>query len=312
MKKTGLLLVNLGSPVAPTTPAVKEYLREFLGDHNVVEMPAAIWRPLLNRIILPMRSWRSATFYRDCWLKDGSPLIVHTKSLTQKVQQLLPEWDVKMAMTYGHPNIADTLKQMQAGCGRIIVLSLFPHFTQSTTQSIIDQVKAVDPSIPIIDRFADEPVYLDVLSHHIRKVWDQGDYDLLIISYHGIPVSMVKHGDPYQEETERTTKELRRRLTIPDKKIKMAYQSKFGPMPRLKPYLKNTLLQLVQLGKRNILVASPSFVTDCLETIEENSVQNYQAFRESGGNNLAVVPSLNDDPQFAHFIADLAKERLGQ
>lgn len=312
MKKTGLLLVNLGSPVAPTTPAVKEYLREFFGDHNVVEMPAAIWRPLLNRIILPMRSWRSATFYRDCWLKDGSPLIVHTKSLTQKVQQLLPEWDVKMAMTYGHPSIADTLKQMQAGCGRIIVLSLFPHFTQSTTQSIIDQVKAVDPSIPIIDRFADEPVYLDVLSHHIRKVWDQGDYDLLIISYHGIPVSMVKHGDPYQEETEKTTKELRRRLTIPDKKIKMAYQSKFGPMPRLKPYLKNTLLQLVQLGKRNILVASPSFVTDCLETIEENPVQNYQAFRESGGNNLAVVPSLNDDPQFAHFIADLAKERLGQ
>ncbi|MCI1974534.1 MAG: ferrochelatase [Limosilactobacillus sp.] len=312
MKDHGLLLVNLGSPAKPTTPAVKKYLREFLGDHNVVEMPAAIWKPLLNGIILPMRSWRSATFYRDCWLENGSPLIVNTANLTKKVQELLPNWVVKMAMTYGEPSIGDTLRQMKKECKQIIVLSLFPHFTQSTTQSIIDQVKAVDPTLPIIDRFADEDDYLDVLSQHIQEEWDQKDYDLLIISYHGIPVSMVKHGDPYQDETERTTKELRKRLDIPQAKIKMAYQSKFGPMPWLKPYLKNTLLQSAQLGKRNILIVAPSFVTDCLETIEENSVQNYQAFRENGGDILDVVPSLNDNIKFANFLANLAQERLDQ
>lgn len=312
MKDHGLLLVNLGSPAEPTTPAVKKYLREFLGDHNVVEMPTAIWKPLLNGIILPMRSWRSATFYRDCWLENGSPLIVNTANLTKKVQELLPNWVVKMAMTYGEPSIGDTLRQMKKECKQIIVLSLFPHFTQSTTQSIIDQVKSVDPTLPIIDRFADEDDYLDILSQHIQEKWDQKDYDLLIISYHGIPVSMVKHGDPYQDETERTTKELRKRLDIPQTKIKMAYQSKFGPMPWLKPYLKNTLLQSAQLGKRNILIVAPSFVTDCLETIEENSVQNYQAFRENGGDILDVVPSLNDDIKFANFLANLAQERLDQ
>lgn len=310
MKDYGLLLVNLGSPAEPTTPAVKNYLRQFLGDHNVVEMPPALWKPLLNGIILPMRSWRSATFYRDCWLKNGSPLIVNTKKLTAKVQQMLPEWSVKLELNYGKPSISDTLRQMKQECKYIIVLSLFPHFTKSTTQSIIEQVQAVDPTLPIIDRFADDPRYLTVLSKHIQEVWDNGNYDMLIISYHGIPVSMVKHGDPYQDETERTTIELKKRLTIPKNQIEMAYQSKFGPMPWLKPYLKNRLLQLVQLGKRNILIVAPSFVTDCLETIEENSVQNYQAFRENGGNTLDVVSSLNDDSRFAEFIADLAKEQL--
>lgn len=310
MKDYGLLLVNLGSPAKPTTPAVKRYLRQFLGDRNVVEMPAALWKPLLNGIILPMRSWRSATFYRDCWLKSGSPLIVNTKKLTAKVQAMLPEWSVKMAMTYGNPSIGDTLQQMKQECKRIIIFSLFPHFTKSTTQSIIEQVQAFDPTLPIIDRFADDPRYLTVLSQHIQRAWNNGNYDMLVISYHGIPVSMVKHGDPYQDETERTTVELRNRLNIAEKKVEMAYQSKFGPMPWLKPYLKNRLLQLAQLGKRNILIAAPSFVTDCLETIEENSVQNYQSFRANGGKILDVVPSLNDDPHFAEFIADLAKERL--
>lgn len=308
MKDNGLLLVNLGSPAEPTTPAVKAYLRQFLGDHNVVEMPASIWKPILNGIILPMRSWRSATFYRDCWLEEGSPLIVNTAKLTQKVQASLPNWCVKMAMTYGEPSIANTISEMKKECKHIVVFSLFPHFTQSTTQSIIDQVRAVDPTLPIINRFADHPQYLDLLSQHIQETWDQGQYDTLVISYHGIPVSMVKHGDPYREETERTTRELRKRLNIPEGKIKMAYQSKFGPMPWLKPYLKNTLLQLVQLGKRRILIAAPSFVTDCLETIEENSIQNYQAFRATGGNSLEVVPSLNDSPNFANFIAMQAQE----
>lgn len=308
--KNGLLLVNLGSPSEPTTTAVKHYLSVFLGDQNVVTMPRALWQPILKGFILPMRSWRSATFYRDIWTKGGSPLIVNSERLTNRVQSLLPDWDVQLAMTYEQPAIAAKLKEMQAQDEKITVLSLFPHFTQSTTQSIIDQVRAVDPSINVIDRFGSEDGYLDVLAKQIQASWDNKQYDRLLISYHGIPVSMVKHGDPYQEQTEATTAALRQRLNIPADKVKMVYQSKFGPMPWLKPYLKNTLLQEAQLGHRNILIAAPSFVTDCLETLEEDGVQNYQAFRENGGEELDLVPALNDRPEFAEFLARFVKEQV--
>lgn len=308
--KNGLLLVNLGSPSEPTTPAVKHYLSVFLGDQNVVTMPRALWQPILKGFILPMRSWRSATFYRDIWTKDGSPLIVNSEHLAKRVQDLLPDWDVQLAMTYEQPAITDKLREMRARGEKITVLSLFPHFTQSTTQSIIDQVQAIDPSIKVIDRFGDEDGYLDVLAKQIQASWDKKQYDRLLISYHGIPVSMVKHGDPYQDQTEETTTALRQRLNIPADKVKMVYQSKFGPMPWLKPYLKNTLLQEAQLGHRDILIAAPSFVTDCLETLEEDGVQNYQAFRENGGEELDLVPALNDRPEFAEFLARFVKEQV--
>lgn len=308
--KNGLLLVNLGSPSEPTTPTVKHYLSVFLGDQNVVTMPRALWQPILKGFILPMRSWRSATFYRDIWTKDGSPLIVNSEHLAKRVQDLLPDWDVQLAMTYEQPAIADKLREMRARGEKITVLSLFPHFTQCTTQSIIDQVQAVDPSIKVIDRFGNEDGYLNVLAKQIQEAWDKKQYDRLLISYHGIPVSMVKHGDPYQDQTEETTTALRQRLNIPADKVKMVYQSKFGPMPWLKPYLKSTLLQEAQLGHRNILIAAPSFVTDCLETLEEDGVQNYQAFRENGGEELDLVPALNDRPEFAEFLARFVKEQV--
>lgn len=309
MKENGLLLVNLGSPDTPTTPDVKRYLKEFLSDRNVIEMPPALWQPLLRGIIIPMRSWRSATFYRNCWTKDGSPLIVYTERLTAKVQALLPDWTVKMAMNYGHPTIDDTIATMKKEYQHLTVLPLFPFFTKSTTQTIIDKVTKADPTAKIIDRFSAEEGYLALLTTQIQTAWDQGNYDKLLISYHGIPTAMVNHGDPYRDETEAATAELIKRLNIPEKQIKMAYQSKFGPMPWLKPYLRNTLLNEAQLGHRNVLVAAPSFVADCLETLEEDQAQNYQYFRENGGDNLTMVPSLNDSPEFAQFIANLVKQR---
>lgn len=307
MKKNGLLLVNLGSPKTPTTPDVKAYLKEFLSDTNVIEMPPAIWQPILRGFVLPLRSWRSATFYRNIWTSEGSPIITNTQKITNKVQELLPNWNVQMAMNYGKPSIPEQLAKLQKNCEQILVLSLFPHFTKSTTQTIIDKVKAFNPQIKIIDHFYQEDAYLKTLAKHIQTAWDQGNYDRLFLSYHGIPTAMVKHGDPYQNETESTTTSLIRRLNIPKEKIKMVYQSKFGPLPWLKPYLKNTLLSEAQLGQRNILIATPSFVADCLETLEENNTQNYQAFRENGGNNLDLVPALNDDPEFVQFIANLAQ-----
>lgn len=307
----GLLLVNLGSPKSPTTKDVKAYLKEFLGDPNVVPMPKWLWHPILNGIVLPLRSWRSATFYQDEWTENGSPLIFHTQEITQAVQKLLPEWQVKMAMTYGEANIGNTLKEMKKnGCEQIIVFSLFPAYTMSTTQSIIEQTKVSGINVKIIDRFYQEKDYQSALAKHIQKAWNDRHYDQLFISYHGIPSSEVKHGDPYLRECNEATKLLESYLDIPHEKIKMVFQSKFGPMPWLKPYLKNSLLEAVQMGKRNILIAAPSFVTDCLETIEEDYVQNYQAFRENGGENLDIVNSLNADPDFVKLIAKMARKSL--
>lgn len=309
MTQNGLLLVNLGSPAAPTTTAVKHYLREFLGDPNVVEMPRMLWRPILNSFILPFRSPRSAARYRECWLPGGSPQIVYTRELTSRVKSLLPGWTVRMAMTYGQPGIAATLHEMQQECRHIIVLPLFPHYTQSTTKSIIEQVQAVDPRIHIIRDFADESEYLSVLSNHIQNYWNQGNYDRLLIAYHGIPISMVKHGDPYQDKTQQTTEDLHRLLDIPDNQILMAYQSHFGPMPWLQPYLQPTLVKLAHQGIKRILLAVPSFVTDCLETLVEDGVENHQVFLKNGGQQLTLIPALNAQDDFARFIAKFAQKR---
>ncbi|WP_182082965.1 ferrochelatase [Companilactobacillus pabuli] len=309
----GLLLVNLGSPASPQTSDVKKYLQEFLSDQNVIEMPRALWQPILRGIILPLRSWRSATFYQDSWLENGSPLIVNTKLITDGVQQCLPQWNVQMAMTYGQPDIKQTLQKMQQdGCSNIILLPLFPQYTQSSTKSIIDQAKTANVNLTIIDRFYQESTYQEILAKKIQQAWDNDSYDELFFSYHSIPTAMVKHGDPYQKECLATTEAVSKLLNIPQNQIKTVYQSKFGPMPWLKPYLKNALMQAVELGKRNILIVTPSFVADCLETIEEDYVQNYQTFKASGGNKFQLVSPMNDDPDFCQFLADLAQRNLVQ
>lgn len=309
----GLLLVNLGSPASPQTSDVKKYLQEFLSDQNVIEMPRALWQPILRGIILPLRSWRSATFYQDSWLENGSPLIVNTKLITDGVQQCLPQWNVQMAMTYGQPDIKQTLQKMQQdGCSNIILLPLFPQYTQSSTKSIIDQAKTANVNLTIIDRFYQESTYQEILAKKIQQAWDNDSYDELFFSYHSIPTAMVKHGDPYQKECLATTEAVSKLLNIPQNQIKTVYQSKFGPMPWLKPYLKNALMQAVELGKRNILIVTPSFVADCLETIEEDYVQNYQTFKASGGNKFQLVSPMNDDPNFCQFLADLAQRNLVQ
>lgn len=302
-----LLLVNLGSPASPETADVKSYLREFLSDQNVIEMPRAVWQPILRGIILPMRSWRSATFYKHSWTKSGSPLIAYTQIITDQVQELLPKWNVKMAMTYGQPDIVETLQQMQSdGCDNVILLPLFPQYTQSSTKSIIDQAEKSGVNLTTIKRFYQEPTYQKILAEKIQAEWDADDYDELFFSYHSIPTAMVKHGDPYQKECEQTTAGVSKLLKISNDQIKTVYQSKFGPLPWLKPYLKNALMQAVQLGKRNILIVTPSFVADCLETIEEDNVQNYQTFKATGGDKFKIVPPMNSDAKFSQFLADLA------
>lgn len=306
--RPGLLLVNLGSPASPQTADVKAYLSRFLSDPSVIEMPPAIWQPLLHGLILPLRAWRSATFYRDSWLVAGSPLIVRSQQIRDLVQADLPTWDVRLAMTYGKPAIGQTLQQMAAaGCPQVIVLPLFPQYTQSTHQSILIQAEASGIPITFIKHFYDEPDYIQLLADQVQASYDQHNYDRIIFSYHSIPTAMVRHGDPYLQECLATTKAVLKRLPdLPADHVITAFQSKFGPMPWLKPYLKNELMTLVEKGHRNVLIVTPSFVVDCLETIEEDYVQNYQTFRASGGNRFDLVPPMNDNPRFSQFLADLA------
>lgn len=309
--KRGLLLVNLGSPASPLNKDVRAYLKEFLSDQHVVELPRWFWQPLLKGVILPTRTWRSATFYRHMWRKDGSPLVSYTKQMCRKVQLRLPDWDVQYAMTYGQPHIEQRLHLMKkAGDDRIVVLPLFPQYTKSTHGGIIQQVKASGIETLIICHFYDEPQYQKLLAHQIDECYQKKDYDSVIFSYHGIPTSMIKHGDPYLKECRETTAAVTKFLELPHERVKMAFQSKFGPMPWLKPYLKNTLMQLAAMGKRNVLIVTPSFVEDCLETIEENNVQNYQTFRASGGEVFDAVPPMNASDSFCDFLADISVDHL--
>lgn len=309
----GLLLVNLGSPASPQTADVRAYLKTFLSDPSVIEMPAAVWQPILRGMILPLRSWRSATFYQHIWTKAGSPLIVYTRKMCEQVRALLPDWNVQYAMTYGKPAIDQTLTAMQKNCDHIVLLPLFPQYTQSTHGGIIRQAKATGAPLNIVRHFYQEPAYLDILASQVWQAYQEADYDAVLFSYHSIPTAMVKHGDPYPTECHATTQGVLDRLpNLPKDKVQTVFQSKFGPMPWQKPYLKNTLMQLVELGKRNVLLVTPSFVADCLETLEEDNVQNYQTFKASGGDRFQMVPPMNDDPRFGHFLADLAQQQLLQ
>lgn len=308
----GLLLVNLGSPASPRTADVRAYLKTFLSDRSVIEMPPALWQPILRGIILPLRSWRSATFYQHIWTKEGSPLIVYTQRITQQVQSQLPSWDVRYAMTYGEPDIAKTLKSMvRAGCDNIVLLPLFPQYTQSTHDAIFKQAATSQAPLITIRHFYQDSAYLNLLADQVWHAYQQGSFDAVLFSYHSIPSAMVAHGDPYPTECQATTQGVLARLpNLPATKVQTVYQSKFGPMPWQKPYLKNTLMQLVELGKRNVLIATPSFVADCLETLEEDYVQNYQTFKASGGDTFQMVPPMNDDPRFAKVLANLARRKV--
>jgi len=307
----GLLLVNLGSPASPTTADVHTYLQQFLSDRNVIEMSPALWQPLLRGIILPTRSWRSATFYQHIWTKEGSPLVVYTQRIAQQVQQRLPDWQVAYAMTYGQPAIGPALEKLATTCDHIVLLPLFPQYTQSTHGGILQQAAATNIPVTAVHHFYDEPSYLDILADQVGQAYQQADYDTVLFSYHSIPSAMVKHGDPYPTECQATTQGVLDRLPdLPREKVQTVYQSKFGPMPWQKPYLKNTLMQLVELGKRNVLLVTPSFVADCLETLEEDYVDNYQTFKASGGDRYQMVPPMNDDPRFGRFLADLAQRQL--
>jgi ferrochelatase len=321
--RIGVLIVNLGTPDAPSYFAVQRYLREFLSDRRVIDTSRLIWLPLLYGVVLPFRPLRTARNYRKIWMPDGSPLAVYSKRLSAKVDALLrpglqDRLHVQLAMTYGNPSIESAVKTLaEQGVAKLIVLPLYPHYCSSTTGSVFDAVhRALRrwrrlPEVHFINDYHDDEEYIEVLTAKIRGHRDApGESSHLLFSYHGIPSSYVACGDPYQRQAEATTRLVVARLGLENHQWSHCYQSRFGKVPWLQPYTIDAIKQLADRGVRRIAVASPSFAVDCLETLEEVAMEYRDRFIHWGGMQLTLVPCLNDDDDHARALANLVKGRL--
>jgi ferrochelatase len=303
---TAVLLVNLGTPDAPTPGAVRRYLAEFLADPRVIELPKLLWFPLLHGVILPFRSRRSAKAYAQVWTEQGSPLATYSRSLSEKLHRALAEdgrpLGVHMAMRYGNPSIASVLRGLKdRGLRRLLVLPLYPQFSATTTATVFDAV--VDelkrwrwqPEFRFITDYHREPAWLDAVADGVRQHWQtHGRGDRLLFSFHGIPKRYFTAGDPYHCLCQFTAREVAERLQLPREAWELSFQSRVGKEEWLRPYTDETVAGLPAKGVRTLDVVCPGFAVDCLETIEEIAGENAEIFRHAGGNELRYIPALND------------------
>ncbi len=309
------MLVNLGTPDAPTADAVSRYLREFLLDRRVVQIPRLLWKPLLERVVLPRRSPVVAQKYAEIWMEGGSPLAVLTRGLGAAVQSELPDWQVTVAMRYGAPALAVTIEMLRdAGCEDIVVLPLYPQYSTTTTASVEDVVDALRARhrgirVRLIRDYHRDPRWIDAVAASIRAHWSvHGRADRLLLSFHGIPERLVRAGDPYAAQCEASTQGIATALGIDRDDILLTYQSRFGRERWLQPYTLPTIEQLGRDGLRRLDVACPGFAVDCLETLEEIAMFNAEAFRSAGGGAFRYIPCLNDAPAHAQALAAIAAD----
>lgn len=321
--RVGVLVVNLGTPDAPSYFAVQRYLREFLGDRRVIDTARFIWLPLLYGVVLPFRPLRTARNYRKVWLPEGSPLAVYSQRLAAKTNDLLQSrlgGDVRVAlgMSYGNPSIASAVDSLaRQNAKKLLVLPLYPQYCSSTTGSVFDvTTRALRrwrwlPEIRFINGYHDDPRYIAELAASIEAHWQRvGERSHLLLSYHGIPASYVTEGDPYQAQAEATTKAVVARLGLTAGQWSHCYQSRFGRVAWLQPYTVDTLEALAGQGVRKLTVVSPSFAVDCLETLEEVAVEYRDKFLELGGQSLTLVPALNDGDGHAEVLASIIQRHL--
>lgn len=303
----GLLLVNLGTPAAPTPAAVRDYLAEFLGDPRVVELPRWLWLPILHGIILRTRPAKSAAKYASVWTPEGSPLAVHTIRQTALLRAKLPTHRVEYAMRYGKPSIAEGLAKL-AGCSRIAVLPLYPQFSRSTTETIRD---VLGPGVPMLEDFHDHPAYIAALAAGVRRHWEaHGRADRLVMSFHGLPQRAVDRGDPYQKHCLASAKLLAGALRLAPADYLVTFQSRFGAAEWLQPYTEPTLVTLAKEGVGRVDVVCPGFVSDCLETLEEIAMEARHAFLGAGGKAFHALPCLNESPEWIDALAVIGRKAL--
>jgi ferrochelatase len=321
--RTGVLLINLGTPDAPTVQALRPYLKQFLSNPRVVEFPRLLWWPILNGIILPTRPEKSAEKYAQIWMPEGSPLKIHTIRQTQLLRDILaerigPALMVEYAMSIGSPSIANILRRMRRnGCERILVLPLYPQYAASSTASAFDEVFAQlakmrnVPAIRTVKHYHDDRGYLGALAQNVRDYWNKtGRPDKLVISFHGIPRSAFEKGDPYHCECQKTGRLLAESLQLSQDQYRICFQSRFGREEWLSPYTAATLQELGRQQIRRIDVVCPGFVSDCLETLEEIAMEGRNMFLQAGGREFHYIPCLNERADWIRALSDIAIANL--
>lgn len=321
--KTGVLLVNLGTPTAPTAKALRPYLKQFLSDRRVVEIPRAIWWPILHGLILPFRPKASAAKYASIWHKDGSPLAVYTRRQAVLLKGWLGEQGrhdlvVDWAMRYGEPSIDKTLRDMRTrGIERLLVVPLYPQFSAATTATVYDDVFRTlmtlrnPPELRLIKRYHDDPAYIAALAAQVRGHWRQhGRPDKLVLSFHGMPRRSLDLGDPYHCECLKTARLLAEALELDQAQWEVAFQSRFGKAEWLKPYAAETFVRLGREKTGRLDVFCPGFVSDCVETLEEMALEGKQLFLGAGGGEFRFIPCLNDAPDWIAALGELVQRHL--
>ena len=323
-KKVGVLLTNLGTPAAPTAQALKVYLKQFLSDPRVVEIPRLVWFVILYGIILRVRPKKSAKLYDSIWTENGSPLLVISEQTRDKVaRQLRSELGedviVEIGMRYGEPAIGKQLARFQEqGVEEIVVLPLYPQFagptTASTFDAVTDEVKRWRwiPSLHFVSGYHENDDYIDALANSISEDFSaNGKPKKLVLSYHGMPKLFLDNGDPYYYFCQKTTELVIEKLGLtPDEYIK-TFQSRFGNAKWLKPYTDETLASLGEQGVDDVAIISPAFSADCLETLEELVHENKEVFLEAGGKSYRYIPALNDREDHCNAIVNIIKKQLG-
>ncbi len=317
---TGVLLVNLGTPSAPTPTALRRYLGEFLADPRITEKPRWLWWLILHGIILRVRPRRAAKKYQQIWTEQGSPLLVISRAQLQLIRQGLEQAGqskvVSLGMRYGYPSIANALEELQqARVGRVLVLPLYPQYSGSTTGSTFDEVTRMlqtwrwVPELRFINSYAGHPSYIQALTSSIQERWREfGKPNKLLFSFHGIPKRFSDAGDPYRYECEKTAKLVAAELQLSSEHWQVVFQSRFGPEEWLQPYTDKTLIELAQQGVSKIDIIAPGFAADCLETLEEIAVENQQLFLQFGGEQLNYIPALNNSPKHIQALLALIAE----
>lgn len=323
-ERTGILLINLGTPDAPRPAEVRRYLAEFLSDQRVVELPAILWWPILHGVILRIRPAKSAKKYASIWdAREGSPLLFHTRKQASLLEgwlkaKLTSPYVVEFGMRYGNPSVASAIAKLSAaGCQRILCVPMYPQYAASSSASALDAVwqhllqRRNQPEIRTIRSFHAEPGYIDALADNVRQYWMQnGRPQVLVISFHGIPERSVKLGDPYQQHCETTGKLLAQILGLDSQRFRITYQSRFGSARWIGPATDDTLTELARAGCGRVDVVCPGFVADCLETLEEIAMEGRETFLTAGGKEYHYIPALNENSAWIAALGETVLNHL--
>lgn len=321
--RIGVLITNLGTPDAPEPGSVRRYLKQFLSDPRIVEMPRLLWWLILHGVILNIRPRRSAANYKKIWMAEGSPLLVHTRNLSTGLGEALQRrfgktLIVDFAMRYGSPSIESVLQdQLQQGVTKLLVLPLYPQYSCTTSGSTFDAVAADFsqrrslPELRFLNNYHNHPAYILALANKVRSHWQQyGRADKLIFSYHGEPKRYVDNGDPYWAQCEETSRLVAQALAVEEQQFMTAYQSRFGREEWLRPYLDDTLKSFPGEGIKSVQIICPGFAVDCLETLDEIALENRDHFFQAGGERYEYIPCLNSDDEHIETLVAVISEQI--